>query len=97
MKVLQPKYMLCLAASLIGLIGSQRMALVQESKSSAPESTVRFNFEQDVIGQPPQGFTSYASGNGPAGKWLVQEMADAPSAKRVVVQTDAGRQRHRLR
>ena len=27
--------------------------------------------------------------SGPAGKWVVQEMADAPSGKQVVVQTDA--------
>jgi hypothetical protein len=48
-----------------------------------------FNFEKDIIGQPPKGFTSYATGSGPAGKWVIQEMADAPSGKRVVVQTDA--------
>ncbi len=89
MKVLQFKHVLCLAACLIGLVVSQGMALAQEGKSSAAPGTVVFNFEQDVIGQPPQGFTSYATGSGPAGKWLVQEMADAPSGKRVVVQTDA--------
>ncbi len=54
-----------------------------------PPGMVVYNFEQDVIGQPPGGFTSYATGSGPAGKWLVQEMADAPSDKQVVVQTDA--------
>ena len=46
-------------------------------------------FEKDTVGQAPAGFTSYATGSGPAGKWLVQEMADAPSGKQVVVQTDA--------
>ena len=39
--------------------------------------------------QPPAGFTSYATGGGPAGKWLVKEIADAPSGKHVVEQTDA--------
>jgi len=47
------------------------------------------NFEKDTVGQAPAGFTSYATGDGPAGKWLVQVMADAPSGKQVVVQTDA--------
>src|SRR5438105_1184253 len=50
-----------------------------------------FNFDTDAVDQPPSEFTSYASGGGPAGKWLVKEMPDAPSGKHVVVQTDADR------
>ncbi len=73
----------CLALILTGL----GMAAAQES-SIAPAMIV-INFEKDTVGQPPAGFTSYATGEGPAGKWLVQEMADAPSGKQVVVQTDA--------
>jgi hypothetical protein len=48
-----------------------------------------FNFDGDTAGKAPAGFTSYASGDGPAGKWTVREMPDAPSPKNVVVQTDA--------
>ena len=48
-----------------------------------------FNFNSDTAGKSPAGFTSYATGGGPAGKWMVKEMGDAPSAKQVVVQTDA--------
>src|SRR5258708_35512327 len=48
-----------------------------------------FNFDSDAAGKTPAGFTSYATGGGPAGKWVVTEMGDAPSGKRVVVQTDA--------
>ncbi len=48
-----------------------------------------FNFDSDGVGQAPAGFTSYSTGGGPAGKWLITEMSDAPSGKRVVVQTDA--------
>jgi hypothetical protein len=48
-----------------------------------------YNFDSDAPGKPPSGFTSYATADGPAGKWIVREMADAPSAKNVVVQTDA--------
>src|SRR5438128_7005064 len=48
-----------------------------------------FNFDGDPVDKPPAGFTSYATGGGPPGKWLVKEMADARSGKHVVVQTDA--------
>jgi hypothetical protein len=48
-----------------------------------------FNFDADAAGKVPAGFTSYATGGGPAGKWVVTEMNDAPSGKYVVVQTDA--------
>src|SRR5256885_1794475 len=48
-----------------------------------------FSFDSDTAGKAPAGFTSYATGGGPAGKWVVTEMADAPSGKHVVVQTDA--------
>ena len=47
-----------------------------------------FNFDADAAGKAPEGFTSYATGGGPAGKWVITEMNDAPSGKRVVVQTD---------
>src|SRR2546425_5451683 len=48
-----------------------------------------YNFDNDALDKPPAGFTSYATGGGPAGKWLVKEISDAPSGKRVVEQTDA--------
>jgi hypothetical protein len=44
-----------------------------------------FNFDADAAGKAPGGFTSYATGGGPAGKWVVTEMNDAPSGKLVVV------------
>jgi len=48
-----------------------------------------FNFDSDVTGKVPAGFAPYATGGGPAGKWVVTETSDAPSGKHVVVQTDA--------
>ncbi len=51
--------------------------------------SVSYNFDNDAVDKPPAGFTSYATGGGPAGKWLVKEMSDAPSSKHVVEQTDA--------
>ncbi len=51
--------------------------------------TGSFSFDSDTPGKPPSGMSSHATGGGTAGKWLVQEMPDAPSGKNVVVQTDA--------
>jgi len=50
-----------------------------------------FNFDSDAAGKAPAGYTSHATGGGPAGKWVVTEMNDSPSGKHVVVQTDADR------
>jgi hypothetical protein len=55
----------------------------------AASQTASFNFDSDTVDKPPAGFTSYATGGGPPGKWLVKQMADAPSGKHVVEQTDA--------
>lgn len=55
-----------------------------------------YTFDADPIDKPPAGFTSYATGGAPAGKWLVKEMSDAPSGKRVVVQTDADQTDYRF-
>jgi hypothetical protein len=68
-------------ASVISLFAFAAAALAQQATS--------YNFDSDAPGKPPAGFTSYATADGPAGKWMVREMADAPSAKHVVVQTDA--------
>lgn len=57
--------------------------------AGARSETVSFHFDSDAPDKAPAGFTSYPSGGGPAGKWLVKQMADAPSAKNVVEQTDA--------
>lgn len=51
--------------------------------------TLTFNFESDAADKSPSGLTSYASGDPPAGKWLVKAMSGAPSGKNVVQQTDA--------
>ena len=59
--------------------------------SSGFAQSAAFNFDSDSAEKPPAGFTSHASGGGPAGKWLVTEMSGAPSGKNVVEQTDADR------
>ena len=77
------------AVCLILLVAWLGGAPAQEKPGSPVPGPIIFNFEKDAVGQPPAGFTSYVSGEGPAGKWLVQEMAAAPSGKQVVVQTEA--------
>jgi hypothetical protein len=88
-KASKPQNLLCLAACLLLLVMGLGAAFAQEGKSSSAPRVVKFNFDQDTVGQTPAGFTSYATGDGPAGKWVAQVMADAPSGKQVVVQTDA--------
>jgi hypothetical protein len=48
-----------------------------------------YNFETDIAGKAPAGWTSYATGGGPPGNWVVTAMPDAPSGKQVVEQIDA--------
>ena len=47
-----------------------------------------FNFDSDTAGQPPKGFELALTGKGKPGKWVVQAVADAPSGKNVLAQTD---------
>ena len=64
-------------------------ALITASVGIGWSQSALFNFDNDAVDKPPPGFTSYATGGGPAGKWLVKEMSDSPSGKHVVEQTDA--------
>ncbi len=86
---MQSRNLIITAVCLILLVAWSGTAPAQEKPGSPAPGSAMFNFEKDAVGQPPAGFTSYASGEGPAGKWLVQEMAAAPSGKQVVVQTEA--------
>ena len=56
---------------------------------NAQSQKVTLDFHAGAEGSAPSGWTSYATGGGPPGKWLVQKMDDAPGSKQVVVQTDA--------
>jgi hypothetical protein len=69
--------------SVLAIVFAMAMGHAQQSKT--------VNFDSEAAGKAPAGFTSYATGGGPAGKWIVTEMKDAPSGKDVVVQTDADR------
>ena len=62
--------------------------LMAATASVAFSQSKTFHFDGDAAGKAPDGFTSYATGGGPPGKWVVTEMSDAPSGKHVVVQTD---------
>ena len=70
-----------------GLLGA--LFIVLATAIGFAQQPKTFNFDSDAVGKTPAGFTSYASGGGPVGKWAVTEMSDAPSGKYVVVQTDA--------
>src|SRR2546426_888801 len=64
-------------------------ALITVSIGIGWSQPASFNFDSDAVDKSPAGFTSYATGGGPAGNWLVKEITDAPSGKHVVEQTDA--------
>ncbi len=64
------------------------ISLFALADAASAQPSASYNFDSDAPGKPPVGFTSYATGGGPAGKWIVREMAEAPSGKHVVVQTD---------
>src|SRR5438094_9807335 len=51
-------------------------------------AAMTFDFESDTAGQPPKGFEFALTGKGKPGKWVVQAVADAPSGKNVLAQTD---------
>ena len=86
---MQSRNLIITAVCLILLVVWWGTAPAQEKPGSLAPGPIIFNFAKDAVGQPPAGFTSYVSGEGPAGEWLVQEMAAAPSGKQVVVQTKA--------
>lgn len=85
-----------LATGVALLVTSIGIGGAQVTRQGATSGAVTYDFEKDTVGQPPAGFTSYATGGGPPGKWVVQEMSDAPSGKHVVTQTDANKTDYRF-
>jgi hypothetical protein len=86
---MQNRNLVFLAIGLISLALGVGVVSGQQKPDSRTTGPLTFNFDKDAVGRAPAGFTSYATASGPAGKWLVQEMADAPSGRQVVVQTEA--------
>lgn len=48
-----------------------------------------WNFDKEVAGQAPPGFTFSRTGNGKVGRWIVQEEKGAPSGAHVLAQLDS--------
>ncbi len=71
------------------LVPSAALIVLAIATGYAQQQPRTFNFDSDAVAKTPTGFTSYATGGGPAGKWVVTDMNDAASSKHVVVQTDA--------
>jgi hypothetical protein len=58
--------------------------------TSAPQNPgTAFSFDADPAGGPPSGFVFGRTGQGPAGRWLVQTDGSAKTAPNVLVQLDA--------
>jgi hypothetical protein len=64
-------------------VGSVCMA-----RAADDAKTAVYDFEQDAQLKAPAGFTSYKTGGGRIGTWIVVPAANAPSGKQVVEQTD---------
>ena len=61
---------------------------ISEFTSAEDKFPFTFNFDSDKPGDPPKGFEFGRTGHGAPSKWVVQAVADAPSASNVLVQTD---------
>jgi hypothetical protein len=67
----------------VALVSLVATALLAEEKQMTT-----FNFDSDAAGQPPKAFELALTGKGKPGRWVVQAVADAPSGKNVLAQTD---------
>jgi hypothetical protein len=65
-------------------------ALADDAKST------RLTFDTDKASAKPTGFSFGRTGSGKAGKWIVKSVADAPSGKQVLAQTDADKTNFRF-
>ena len=61
-----------------------------------PADARLLGFEADQPGGPPAGFSAALTGQGRAGSWQVQLIADAAEGRQVVVQTDADATNYRF-
>jgi len=61
--------------------------LVQSVLNAAAVSV--WNFDKEVAGKAPPGFTFSRTGNGKLGRWVVQEDKSAPSGTLVLAQLDS--------
>jgi hypothetical protein len=59
-------------------------------------SVLVWNFDKEVAGKPPAGFTFSRTGNGKLGRWVVQEDKSAPSGTHVLAQLDSDETRFRF-
>jgi len=65
------------------------VCLVAAAALAEEKQMPTFNFDSDAAGQPPKGFELALTGKGKPGRWVVQAVADAPSGKNVLAQTDS--------
>lgn len=52
----------------------------------ATAETLVLDFETTAVGEQPAGFTTAVTGEGPEGRWIVQQDAQAPSGAQVLAQ-----------
>ena len=67
----------------VGIVAALALAVAQ----AASAETVVADFDLMPPDQPPAGFSTAVTGEGPAGRWLVRPDAEAPSGTQVLAQT----------
>jgi hypothetical protein len=62
------------------------LAVVALAAPAAPALAETLDFEGMPVDRPPPGFTTTVTGDGPEGRWVVQQDPEAPSGTQVLVQ-----------
>lgn len=61
---------------------------VAANESTEPLASHSWSFEDDVVGQPPKGFSFAVTGAGRPGDWAIMADSAAPSGEKILAQTD---------
>jgi hypothetical protein len=73
-------------ADLLGTAVLSLSSLAFAQSGSEKSSSKTWNFDSDVAGKPPAGFSFGRTGRGAEGQWVVRAEADAPSRPNVLAQ-----------
>src|ERR1700687_3764354 len=73
------------ASTLGAAVLSLSSPVLAQSGNEKPSSRT-WNFDSDVVGKPPAGFSFGRTGKGAEGQWVVRAEADAPSKPNVLAQ-----------
>lgn len=80
----------CMGKSRTEVVGDEDLTAITPVRSLATTpSTMTRNFDGDVPGSTPDGFSFGRTGSGRLGRWIVRAVRDAPSQHNVLAQEDS--------